>query len=89
MWEGCGRDEGGVRGAKVKKMKKVLPVKKMLVTLHSPKMGILCIVYPFNVQFFRLISMEANYPSAAKMRCNRRRNEQFETKNIIVSKIKK
>ena len=31
------------------------------------KNGELCIVYPFNVQFLRLISMEANYPSAAKM----------------------
>ena len=39
----------------------------MFVTLHSPKMGILCLVYPFKVHIFRLISIEANYPSAAKM----------------------
>ena len=56
-------------------LKKNLPVKKMFVTLHSPKMGILCLVYPFKVHIFRLISVEANYPSAAKMRCNRRRKE--------------
>ena len=39
----------------------------MFVTLHSPKMGMLCLVYPFKVHISRLISMEANYPSAAKM----------------------
>lgn len=39
----------------------------MFVTLHSPKMGMLCLVYPFKVRISRLISMEANYPSAAEM----------------------
>ncbi len=48
-------------------LKKNLPVKKMFVTLHSPKMGMLCLVYPFKVHVLRLISMEANYPSAVKM----------------------
>ena len=48
----------------------------MFVTLHSPKMGMLYLVYPFKVHVFRLIRMEANYPSAAKMCINLRRNEQ-------------
>ena len=39
----------------------------MFVTLHSPKMGKLCLVYPFKTLFLRLINVEANYPSAAKM----------------------
>ena len=39
----------------------------MFVTLHSPKMGMLCLVYPFKVHVLRLISIEANYPSAVKM----------------------
>ena len=30
-------------------------------------MGKLRLVYPFKLHFLRLISMEANYPSAAKM----------------------
>ena len=44
-------------------------------------MGILYLVYPFKVHVLRLISMEANYPSAAKMRLNRRRNERFQSEN--------
>ena len=66
-----------------------MPVKKLFVTLHSPKMGILCLAYPFKVHVLRLISVATNYPSAVKMRCNRRRKNSFEQKNIIVSKIKK
>ncbi len=47
----------------------------MFVTLHSPKMGKLCLVYPFKSHFLRLLRMETNYPSAVKMCINRRRKE--------------
>ncbi len=39
----------------------------MLVTLHSPKMGKLRLVYPFKLHFLRLISIGTNYPSAVEM----------------------
>ena len=48
----------------------------MFVTLHSPKMGKLHLVYPFKLHFLRLINMETNYPSAVKMRYNRRRKDE-------------
>ena len=46
----------------------------MFVTLHSPKMGMLCLVYPFKTHILRLVRMWANYPSAAEMWFNQRRN---------------
>lgn len=43
----------------------------MFVTLQSPKMGKLRLVYPSKMLFFRLIRMQATYPSAAEMWFNR------------------
>ena len=39
----------------------------MFVTLQSPKMGKLCLVYPSKILFFRLIHTQATYPSAVEM----------------------
>ena len=64
------------RTRKTKIVKKILSVKKMFVTLHSPKMGKVRLVYPFKLLLPRLVCMEANYPSAAKMYANRRRTYQ-------------
>ncbi len=46
----------------------------MFVTLHSPKMGKLHLVYPFKLHFFRLVRIMHVYPSAGKMWFNQRRN---------------
>ncbi len=51
-------------------------------------MGMLYLVYPSKVHFLRLIYMESNYPSAAKICINQRR-KMTEKKKIIVSKNKK
>ncbi len=61
----------------------------MFVTLHSPKMGMLCLVYPFKMHVLRLVRIRLAYPSAAEMWFNRRRKQIEKEKNIIVSKIKK
>ena len=47
--------------------KKYFVSSKNVSNFALSKNGELCIVYPFNVQFLRLISIAANYPSAAKM----------------------
>ena len=68
------------------RQKKYFVSSKNVSNFALSKNGELCIVYPFNVQFLRLISMEATYPSAVEMRCNRRRNEQKKRKTSSLVK---
>ena len=54
----------------------------VLFSVKNGKNTICEITGPANkdyVHILRLISMETNYPSAVKMRCNQRRNEQKRT----------